>query len=99
MSLPNRVRIVGFDFDVVTEDSDDFTREYMGQLEPARLRIRVGAHLGPLQQRETLLHEVLHGVDMAVGADLTEQQISTISRGLFAVIRDNPDFATFLTTD
>lgn len=98
MTLPDRVRIAGHDYAIALEDNEDFADANFGQVNHRTRRIRVNAVCDADQARATLLHEVLHAVDWAVDAELTEHQVSSISRGLFAVIRDNPDFATFLTT-
>jgi hypothetical protein len=98
VALPTSVRVAGLDFTVGIEDSEDFTDDLFGQVDYRRRRIRISDRADEVRQRETLLHEVIHAVDEAVDADLTEHQVTVIARGLFAVIRDNPDLGTFLTT-
>ncbi len=52
------------------------------------------------QQRDTLLHEVLHAVDHemnGLGGALREKHIRTMATGLFAVLRHNPALVAFLT--
>jgi hypothetical protein len=52
------------------------------------------------QQRDTLLHEVLHAVDHemnGLGGALRERHIRTLATGLYAVLRQNPALVAFLT--
>jgi len=69
------------------------TRPYSGRFIPAASEIRIDARNPEEEQAEALLHEVLHSVDLAVEAGLKEKQISALSRGLYAVFRDNPKLA------
>ena len=97
MPLPKSIRIVGHTYTVQVEPSEHFNSQYMGQINHQELTIRVGTHIPPEQQRETLLHEVIHGVDVAMRLNLSEEDTSRLSRGLHAALRDNPDFAKYLT--
>lgn len=49
------------------------------------------------RQQEVLLHEVIHVVDFAAQLGLTEAQTHALANGLFAVMRDNPEFVEFVT--
>lgn len=51
----------------------------------------------PLEsEQDTLLHEVLHAVDEAMGLKMKEAQVKGCATGLLAVLKDNPRFATYL---
>jgi hypothetical protein len=43
------------------------------------------------QQRVTLLHEVIHAVDELHGIDLDEEQVVKLGKGLYQVLKDNPN--------
>ena len=79
---PNRVRIAGLDFAIATESSEDFTDEQDGQINHLTRLIRISNLIDDHKAREILLHEMLHGVDRAFGADLTEHQVTVLSRGI-----------------
>lgn len=96
MTRPDLIRIAGLDFTVHTEASEDFTDHLGGQIDYRKRHIRLSDWVDVEQQREILLHEVVHGIDSAYGGKLTERQVSVLSRGLFAVLVDNPLFALFL---
>jgi Zn-dependent peptidase ImmA (M78 family) len=95
--LPTNVRVAGFDFAVSIEAAEDFTDQLFGQVDYRKRSIRISNRADEIRQRETLLHEILHAVDEAVDGDLNEHQISVISRGLFAVLRDNPELGIFFS--
>lgn len=43
------------------------------------------------QLMDTLLHEILHAVDMSLAIGLKEKQVHRIAGGLWAVFQANPD--------
>jgi hypothetical protein len=95
------LRVIGVDFDV------KFTNELaerdlegkcgLTDFGAARLLIRDSLAIG--QQRNTLLHEILHALAEAVlpsKRPLTEEQVEALARGLLAVLRENPDLVRFI---
>jgi len=61
--------------------------------------IRIRGDLEPSIYQATLLHEVVHLIDDFLGLGLTEAQVTGISQGLFATIRDNGNFLTVITKE
>ena len=61
-------------------------------------RIEVATYQCMAQQRDTLLHEVLHAVDHEMHSGMSEPQIRRVATGLLAVLRHNPAFAAFLVS-
>jgi len=59
------------------------------------IKVSTSHHLD--DQRDTLLHEVLHAIDEQLKLDLSETQVALLSTGLFQVFRAAPDFAEFVT--
>lgn len=68
----------------------------MGECRSDRLELVVSLSLVPDQQRDTLLHEVIHAISETVKLNLTEEQVHALGGLLFAVFRDNPEFVDFL---
>lgn len=95
MPLPKSLRIIGFDFSVALEDSEDFS--HMGEVNRYTQSIRIKSDVEGGERQDTLLHETLHAISDAMGADLSEMQVAVISRGILAVLRDNPKLVTYLT--
>ena len=99
MPRPESVRILGLTYQVATETNTDFTDKANGHIDGDAQAIRIADGLGPDKERETLLHEVIHGTSFAMCSDLTEHQVRSMANGLYAVLRDNPDLVPYLTTD
>ena len=59
-------------------------------------RIEIADYQCLLQQRDTLLHEVMHAVDHELHCGMTEPQIRRMATGLLALLRDNPALVAFL---
>lgn len=51
----------------------------------------------PLEsEQDTLLHEVLHAIDEAMGLKMKEAQVKGAATGLLAVLKRNPAFTAYL---
>jgi predicted lipid carrier protein YhbT len=64
-------------------------------------RLSVATRQTPFNTKDTLLHEVLHATLASAmwerTAEEEERYVNTISTGLTAVLRDNPEFVQWLT--
>jgi hypothetical protein len=58
--------------------------------------IEVSSNLPKDQQREVLLHELIHAIEYGVGISLTEAQVTRLARAQLAVFKDNLDLAAFI---
>ena len=94
MKYPDTVHIAGFQFRVTEEPNSDF--RLAGEISHQKQRIRISTDLAPDETRETLLHEVLHGVDHAIGTKLSERKVAVLSRALYATLRENPVLVAYL---
>ena len=50
----------------------------------------------PVEEADTLLHEVVHTIDYVMDLSLTEHQVRALATGLLGTFRDNPDFAKYI---
>lgn len=92
MKRPERIRILGKAFKVTNIVPDELLGEC--DTDTQTLAIRDGQ---PLEsEQDTILHEVLHAVDEAMGLKLKEAQVKGIATGLLAVLKDNPALAAYL---
>lgn len=91
------INVLGVDVDIRPAETLEIRGE-TGLFFPVKNTIVYALGQEADELRETLLHEVLHAVDMkTAGADsLEERDIHRISACLFAVIQANPDFAMYL---
>jgi len=48
------------------------------------------------QMQDTVLHEVMHGIDYAMQAKLSERQVTVMATGLLAVLKENPNLMRYL---
>jgi len=86
------VRILGLDYPVLVQfkDTDTYLDGKFGYFDGVRMRIVLAANNDPGVQGEVLLHEIVHAIDAAMQTGLEEDQVGRLSRGLFAVLKDNP---------
>lgn len=94
MPLPQSVKVGSVVLPVVLVDEIPVDGgRASGQWHYESGELRVSRALNPTegQQRETMLHEVLHVIDDALVLGLTEKQIHRLSAMLAAVLVDNPD--------
>lgn len=103
MTTPTRVQIGPHAYAITLDDElagDDF-----GRTDVKRLRIHVGTGQAPSQERDTVLHEVLHAALSTSGAsndleyDDEERLVSTLTATLLGVLRINPGLVAYLTAD
>lgn len=95
---PERLKIISKRFTVnyVPEGGGDLTGEQMGLCDTLGQLIWIEDGLEYDTQKETILHETLHAVSDEMGLNLTEEQVSGATKGVLAVLIDNPSFAKFL---
>jgi hypothetical protein len=92
--LPEYVRIVGKDFSV-SEGDEHF--KLSGEMDEAALSIVIKPGQLPVEEADTLLHEVIHAIDSCLCLNLSERQVRLTATCLLAVIQDNPEFSEFIT--
>ena len=92
---PKRILILGKRFKVVAHTKESLPDEAgLTKIMEQELCFRTDDHFEG--QRDTLLHEVIHGIELQLGYKLTEAQVSGLAAGLLQVLRDNPGFAKWL---
>ena len=92
---PSRIKVLGKPFTIkwLTEGLD---ADLLGECDSDKQLISVRDGQPPEQEEDTLLHEVLHAIDEAMGLKMKEAQVKGCATGLLAVLKDNPSFASFL---
>lgn len=85
------VVILGLHYDVVYVDREhDGMSDKVGLAEPDHTRLLITRGYSAEAERETVLHEVLHILDIAMRVGLSEKQVSVLARGLLCVLTQNP---------
>lgn len=92
MNKPTHLRAFGMDWSITfVEAHQAMSPEYCGKAIHEELSILIQKREKPELERRTLLHEMVHIVDMNTHAKLSEDQVSQIEHGLWTLFRDNPD--------
>jgi hypothetical protein len=91
MPIPKKLRICGFDYDVIHKEDLDHTQGCSGVHLPEKLEIRLlGRGIDPRRVENTFIHEIVHAIDVLFCNDkLSEEQVSCMSNGLYQVFSDN----------
>lgn len=88
MKIPKKLNICGFEYTIEIREIDD--ANLYGQHCLTKLRILIANDVKSKQKQEhTLLHEILHAIDVAVGTNLTEEKVGALSRALYQVLKEN----------
>lgn len=105
MAFPPRVKI-GHKWFTLTEDKGlTSVAEVTGVCGADTQEIRIDGDLGDDTRRETVLHELLHGVwnltllEKLYSAEQAEQVIYALSPFILGMLQDNPDLVLYLTED
>ncbi len=93
-----QLRILGKTYQIVrTEHVDGLSAgEYFGSCDHTRSILTINARQEIQQERDTVLHEVLHAIDYTMQLGLKERQVHALGSGLLAVLTDNPELAFYL---
>lgn len=95
MKIPEKIRICGVEFDIVTEYRlNDGERMLAGQYRPADCQIAVTEECRHEYRCLTLWHEIMHGIEDWAQLDLGEDReriVEAFARGVYQVLRDNAE--------
>lgn len=92
-----KVKILGKSFDLSEKEShSDLGTRYAGFIDHEKQTITVKRSMRADEVAITVLHEIVHAVDSAMESEISEKQTCTISRGLWAVLVDNPELVDAL---
>ena len=83
------VRILGVNYKISLFDSPGREDGSMGRSDVMMGKITICKDMPQDIQEQTLLHEILHIIDLNVGTKLTEEQVTALSAGLYSVIKEN----------
>ena len=92
MDFENGIRILGKPYSV----SFMHIQGAIGECDDFAQTIKIDPKVPHELQKDTLLHEVIHAIDYAVKTKLSEDQVSALASGLYAVFNDNPNFLEWL---
>ena len=87
MNLPATVRVGSLTYQVICDGVADANHNY-GETNPIEQKIRLGALVTPERLAETLLHEIIHAVNLDRSTQLKESQVRNLANGLCALLQD-----------
>ena len=89
-----KVKIGCFKYDVVEVKSVNKLEPRKGEIDFLQRVIRIDSDMTPQDKKETLLHEIVHGVDEFMTIKLEEEQVKKLGAALAMVLMDNPGLLT-----
>lgn len=96
---PDTVTIIGQPFAIEFVPASDarFIKDGVGRTIPGEQRLLIADGQAPAQERDTVLHEVLHGCIRIVKSDAEDEEIvGTLAPVLLDVLRKNPELTKWL---
>lgn len=100
---PDTVIVLGQPFAITWVDNDDPLARHgqVGRTQTAQQKISLDATIGEDQQKDTLLHEMLHASLRILGFDISdkleERVIAAMTPVLLDMLRANPQVTKWLT--
>lgn len=94
--LPDSIRIFGKSFTISRKSLEDGF-DNAGEMDESKLTIDILDGQIPIEEADTLLHEVIHAMDYLLDLKLTEEQVRVLATALIGVFQDNRYFTEFVT--
>lgn len=93
MNIPDKVKICFKDYKVNKIDGTviNDNKVCYGSIEYSEGHINISTLYSDDMQKCTLIHEIIHGIDELFNIDLQESQVEQLAKGLYGVIKDNPE--------
>lgn len=93
--IPESVKILSHNYRVV-QDLDPATSKYYGFIDHNAGVIRLSQELIDTLLRRTIVHEVVHAIDVQLDLGLTEAQVTALGTCVDSFIIDNPGFVRYV---
>lgn len=78
--------------DLRADDGD----EVDGLFDRSKKLIQIAAGQTHDDERETLLHEIMHALEVQMDAEIPEAKLRQLAVGLYAALKDNPKLVAYL---
>lgn len=92
-AIPSTVDVIGRTYAVQYDDS---LKGLLGLCDSDVLKISIFPGQLKSMELDTVLHEVIHAVDIAMLLNMSERQVYCITVGLLSVLKGNPQFLEYL---
>lgn len=94
MNTPKRLDVLGKRWNVVQEKIEDGA---YGMCKHSACRITLHPDQTEDNMRDSLLHEVIHALDVELYTHMGERRVRLMATGLLQVLRNNKALVAFLT--
>lgn len=93
MIIPESVNLLFKKYTVCRDNNmrDDKGNLLYGQIDHIEQLITLNEDAGLEQQKATLMHEMVHGLDDLYSIGLKEKQVEKLGTALYMLVRDNPE--------
>jgi hypothetical protein len=103
MSVPKKVKVnhIVYPIKIVSQEhlhemDGDTESRILGMTDYVDIWIKLADDNPHIQNQKTLLHEIIHCIDMAAGMTLQESEVKMLAIGLHGVMKDNPKIKEFI---
>jgi len=86
-----KIRILGIEVPIKIVNDDEMSDgDFLGKYFYGQNVIKISEKQPLVKSKESLLHEVMHAIDIMMGIKMGEANINRFTHALYAVIEDNP---------
>ena len=98
MNRPTHIRLLGVSIPLIVSNSKsvDPEEEVYGVWDPNDMTITINPECEPVQERVTVMHELVHAIDDFLYLEMTHQEVYILSQVLYQVLIDNPQLTDYL---
>ena len=98
MNRPTHIRLLGVSIPLIVSNSKsvDPEEEVYGVWDPNDMSITLNPDCEPVQERVTVMHELVHAIDDFLYLEMTHQEVYVLSQVLYQVLIDNPRLTDYL---
>lgn len=98
MSGLKQIRLIGKRHKIVWKDEiiDDDGDAVLGMYTQRNKLIQIQTGQTHDDERETVLHEILHALEEQMNAEIPEAKLRQLAVGLYAALKDNPRLVDYL---
>lgn len=90
MQIPAKIEFMSQEWVIRAAGPRELNND-LGSCDPTTNTILLDPHLPPSVLLQTLMHELVHVIEMTMNLCFTEQQTDGMAAGLLHLIRTNPD--------
>lgn len=99
---PNQVRVMGRIYKILFVGDCTIEHENLGQCDHKKLTIAIQDHQAPVEEADTLLHEILHAIwhQMSINCGPLDEEpiVRRMTSGFMQVFLDNPELLKYLSS-